>query len=320
MAAVGHVADIPLRLGDRILLGLAEEVAAARDRTVHLGAAHLFERHLFADHHLGHAGRSEVHRSVALHHEDDVAEGGYVGAAGCTGAEEQANLRDQAGEFHLVVEDPTGVAAAREHLDLIGDPGAGGVDEVEEGNPQPLGGLLDPQDLLHRAGAPGAGLDRRVVGHDCHGAAIDPAHAGHDAIRRQVRGLVVRKEPIFNEGALVYQEADPLPHEELAVAGGLLVVLRGAPPLDLRLFRLQLFLQIHSIHSGLPPDEGAGSHTRPRDYRSALMALSISSMPSCSAFSARPRQSATGRRTSSTPVPGKGSSSSASASAAVTRS
>ncbi len=63
---------------------------------VHLGAAHLLERDLLADDHLGHARRAEVHAGVALDHHDDVAERRDVGAAGRGGSEEQAHLRHQA--------------------------------------------------------------------------------------------------------------------------------------------------------------------------------------------------------------------------------
>ena len=47
-----------------------------------LRAAHLLERHLLADDHLGHARRAEVHARVAVDHDDDVAERGDVRAAG----------------------------------------------------------------------------------------------------------------------------------------------------------------------------------------------------------------------------------------------
>ena len=46
-----------------------EVVAAAADGRVHARAAHLLERHVLADHDLGHARRAEVHRGVALDHE-----------------------------------------------------------------------------------------------------------------------------------------------------------------------------------------------------------------------------------------------------------
>ena len=90
------------RRGRRLLLpvrGEVRQVAPARGRCpprrlstrkwpqpetagVHPRAAHLLERDLLADHHLGHARRAEVHRGVAVAHDHDVAEGRDVRAAG----------------------------------------------------------------------------------------------------------------------------------------------------------------------------------------------------------------------------------------------
>ena len=108
-----------------------EVVAAARHGGVHPGAAHLLERGDLADDHLGHAGRAQVHRGVALDHDHDVAERRDVGAAGGRRAEQAADLRHPARQPHLVVEDPARAPPAREQLDLVGDAGAGRVDQPE---------------------------------------------------------------------------------------------------------------------------------------------------------------------------------------------
>ena len=101
---------------------------------MHPGPAHLLERGLLADHHLGHARRTEVHRGPALHHHDDVAERGDVGAAGGRGAKEAADLGHPAGQAYLAVEDLAGTAPPGEQLDLVGDAGPGRVDQVEDGS------------------------------------------------------------------------------------------------------------------------------------------------------------------------------------------
>ena len=163
--AARHVGEVALREVDRVLVGLHQEVAAARDAGVHLRPAHLLEGHLLADHHLGHPRRAEVHRGVALAHDHDVAEGRDVGAAGGGGPEEQADLRHPPREDDLVVEDPPGPAAAGEHLHLVGDPRAGGVDEVDHRHLELQRPLLDPEDLLDRLRPPGTRLHRRVVRH-----------------------------------------------------------------------------------------------------------------------------------------------------------
>ena len=194
---------------------------------MHLGAAHLLERDLLADHHLGHPRRAEVHRRVAVAHDHDVAERRDVGAAGRARAEQHAHLRHGAGEADLVEEDAAGVAAAGEHLHLVGDAGAGGVDEVDHRHAVGERGLLDAQDLLDRLGAPRAGLDRRVVGHQRDGAAADRPEAGDDAVGAEALGLPVGEQRVLGERALVEQPRDALAHGQLALLGGLLPVALG---------------------------------------------------------------------------------------------
>jgi hypothetical protein len=224
----GEEGEVALGEIDPLLVRLDEEVAAARDAGVHLRAAHLLERELLADDHLGHPRRAEVHRGVAVAHDHDVAEGGDVGAAGRARAEQHADLRDGAGELHLVEEDPASVAAAREHLHLLGDAGARRVDEVDHRHAVRERGLLDAEDLLDGLRAPGAGLHRRVVGHERDGAAADRPHAGHDPVGAEALGLPVREQRVLGEGARVEQPRDPLAHGQLALLGGLRPVALGA--------------------------------------------------------------------------------------------
>jgi len=83
------------------------------------------------------------------------------------------------------VEDPPGVAAPREHLHLLCDPRARGVDEVDHRHQVLQRLLLDPDDLLDGPRPPRPGLDRWVVGHEAHLAAGDRGHARHDAVRTE---------------------------------------------------------------------------------------------------------------------------------------
>ena len=120
-------------LRDRVLVGGAQVVATTADGRVHARPAHLVERHVLADHDLGHARRTEVHRGVALDHEHDVAERGDVRAARGRRAEQATHLRHLARQAHLVGEDAARAPAAGEQVDLVGDAGAGGVDEIDDG-------------------------------------------------------------------------------------------------------------------------------------------------------------------------------------------
>ena len=150
---------------------------AAGDARVHPRAAHLLERHLLADDHLGHPRRAEVHRGVAVAHDHDVAERRDVGTARGARAEQHADLRHEPGELHLVVEDATGTAPAGEHQHLVGDARPGGVHEVDHRDAQLERALLDADDLLDRLRAPRAGLHGRVVRHDGDRAAVHLADA-----------------------------------------------------------------------------------------------------------------------------------------------
>ena len=199
VAGGGEVGEVALRGGDSFGVVGDEDVAAARDAGMHLRAAHLFKRYLLADHHLRHPRRTEVHRGVAVAHDHDVAEGRNVGAACGAGAEQHADLRHNAGELDLVEEDPSGAAAAGEHLDLVGDSRPGGVDEVDNRNPPLQRALLDSQDLLDRLRAPRAGFDGWVVGHHGYRPPGDGANAGYYAVSAKAVLLPVGEQPFLGE-------------------------------------------------------------------------------------------------------------------------
>ena len=187
---------------------------------MHTGPAHLLQGHVLADDHLGHPRAAEVHARVALDHEDHVAERRDVGTARRRGPEEAAHLRHPAGQRDLVVEDPAGAPPPREELDLIGDPGPGGVDEPEDRQLLAQRCLRGADDLLDRPGTPGAGLDRGVVGDDDRRPPVDRAAPGHHTVRGEP-GQGVRELAVLDEGALVDEQGDALTHRQLVLAGQL---------------------------------------------------------------------------------------------------
>ena len=126
------------------------------------------------------------------------------------------------------MEDPPRAAAAGEHLHLVGDPRAGGVDEVDHRHPQAQRALLDADDLLDRLRAPGARLDRRVVGHDGDRAPGDAAQAGDDAVGAEAVLLPVGQQRLLDERAVVEQPRDALAHRQLALLARLVAVALGA--------------------------------------------------------------------------------------------
>ena len=181
------------------------------------GPAHLLERRdLLADHHLGHAGRAEVHRGVALDHEHHVAERRDVGPARGRRAEQAADLRHLTRQPHLVVEDAPGAPAAGEQLDLVGDAGAGGVDQPDQRDLLGQRRLGGADHLLDGAGAPRAGLHHRVVGDHHTGRPSTRPRPGDHAVGGEPVGQRVGQQPVLHERARVEQQVDALAGRVLA--------------------------------------------------------------------------------------------------------
>ncbi len=241
---------------DGLLVVAGEQVAHAGDGAVHAGPAHLLQADLLPHDHLGHAGAAEIHRRVPLDHDDDVGEAGDVGTAGRAGAEEAADLGHLARERDLVVEDPPGAATTGEEVDLVGDAGAGGVDEPEDRQLLAQRRLGGPDDLLHGSRAPGAGLDRGVVGDDDRRPPVDLAPAGDHPVGGQPLRRGVGVATVLDEGALVEEQGDPVAdvHLALGVELGLRLLRRTCRG---RVGRLETLPQV--LHAGV----GVGVAHRP---------------------------------------------------------
>ena len=157
---------------------------------VHLGAAEVLGRD-----HLAGGGlhqRRAAEEDGALPFDDDalVAHRRHIGAAGGAGAHHHGDLRNaERGQRRLVVEDAAEVLAVREHLGLVRQVGAAGIDQVDARQPVLARDLLGAQVLLHRHRIVGAALDGGVVADDHAFAAFDAADAGDQA--GAVDGVVV---------------------------------------------------------------------------------------------------------------------------------
>src|SRR5207245_1486300 len=83
-----------LKRSSPVRIGLGDtRILACALSAVHARASKLLEAHLLADHDFHHARRTQIHRCVALDHDDNVAKGGDVRAARRRRAEEKADLR-----------------------------------------------------------------------------------------------------------------------------------------------------------------------------------------------------------------------------------
>ena len=126
------------------------------------------------------------------------------------------NLPAQA---NLIVKDASSVAPPGEHLALLGDPRAGGIDQIAEGELQPLRLLLGAQDLLNRPGPPGAGLDGGVVGNHTDPATMDRADPGDNPVRAHLvrRGGVGEQAILEEGGGRIKEESEALAHRQLVL-------------------------------------------------------------------------------------------------------
>ena len=195
-----------------------------RDRAVHPRAAHFLQRCLLADDHLDHPGAAEIHRGVAVDHCHEIAERRDVGAARRGRAEQRAHLRDRARRADLGMKDLARSAPAGEHLDLVSNPRSGRVDQVNHRQPRVIRPLDHADDLLDGARAPGACLHRRVVGHERNWPPVDGGGSGDHPVGRQSARQHVGERAVLGEAASVDKQLDPVPGEEFALRGGLLVI------------------------------------------------------------------------------------------------
>src|SRR5690606_20243869 len=116
----------------------------------------------------------------------------------------------------------------RSGVDLVGDAGPGGVDQVDHGYARVVGALDDPDDLLNRARTPGARLDGRVVGHQADRPAVDRRRSGDHSVSRQPVGEGVGVQAILHKGSFIDEPGDALAGEELPLGCVRLVVALSA--------------------------------------------------------------------------------------------
>ena len=205
----------------RVGVVVGQVVGHAADARVHVAAAQFLGRHLFAGGRLDQRRPAQEDRALLLDDDHFVAHRRHVGAAGGARSEHRAQLRDAQGAHpRLVVEDAPEVLAVGEHLGLQRQEGAAGVHQVDAGQAVLAGDLLRAQVLLDGQRVVGAALDRGVVGHDHHLAAVHPADAGHQpggrrlivvqAVRRQRREFQERR-------ARIQQRLDAVAHHHLVL-------------------------------------------------------------------------------------------------------
>ena len=173
-------------------MGVVERVVVghAGNARVHLGAAELLGRDDLADRRLHQRRPAEEDGALALDDDRLVGHRRHVGAAGGARAHHAGDLRD-AGGGHVgdVEKDAAEVLAVGEHVVLLGQEAAAGVDQVDARQPVLRRDLLRAQVLLHRHRVVGAALDGGVVRHDHAFAARDAADAADHGGRVHVAAV-----------------------------------------------------------------------------------------------------------------------------------
>ena len=162
-----QVRDDAPREVQRVRVVLGQVVGHAGDPRVHVAAAQLLGGHDLADRRLHERRAAEEDRRLVLHDDRLVRHRGHVGAARRARAHDDGDLRDALrGHRRLVVEDAAEVVAVGEHVVLLGQERAAGIDEVDARQAVLQRDLLRAQVLLHRQRVVRAALHRRVVGDD----------------------------------------------------------------------------------------------------------------------------------------------------------
>ena len=153
---------------------------------------------------------------------------GVIAAAGGVGA---VDAHDD-GHAHLVqlgvaIEGGAAAATVGVHLLLLVQLNAGALQQIDQGDAQPLGGVAAPQQVVGLAGDPGTGVLLVIGSDDAAPLAVDAAQALHDGGGAGLVLLGVIQAVQGAPGASVHQEGDALHSGELALGVHGLVGLAG---------------------------------------------------------------------------------------------
>ena len=133
---VFSVETIVRQMLERVRVVLGQVVGDAREARVHVGAAQLLGRDLFARRRLHQRRTAEKDRARALDDDRFVRHRRHVGAAGRARAHHDGDLRNPLGRHaRLVEEDAAEVLAIGEDLGLQRQERAAGVDQVDARQP-----------------------------------------------------------------------------------------------------------------------------------------------------------------------------------------
>ena len=162
---------------------LREEMHVAGHGGVHVGAADLLHGDRLARHRLDHLGTGDEHVGVLPGHDDEVHQRRRIGGAARAGAADHRDLRDHAGQQHVLEEH---AAVAGERVDALLDARAGGILECDDGRAEFRRLLHQRHDFLRVHLAERAAEHGEILGEGRNHASIDIAGADNHAVGGQV--------------------------------------------------------------------------------------------------------------------------------------
>ena len=206
--------------GQRLRVVFGDEVDVAGDPGVGVGSSEFFGGDLLAGGGLDHAGAGDEHLGASADLDHEIGDRRRVDSPAGTGAGDDRNLRDHAGEQGVVVED--GAIAAEGIHPLLNTGSAAVVDPDHRG--AALQGIPhDVDDLLRVHLADGTACAGEVLGEGEDRAAVDQARSGQHPVtgdllsfHAELAASVFDEALVFQKRAGVVEGLEPLPRRHLA--------------------------------------------------------------------------------------------------------
>ena len=184
------------------------------------GAAELFGGDDLVGDGLHHVRAGDEHVARVAHHEDEIGHRRRIDVAAGARAHDHRNLRNDARGDDIALEH---FAVTAERGDAFLDAGATGVEQADDRGAGAHRHVLDLDDLLRVGFRQRAAKHGKILGEGKHGAAVDGAEAGDDAVagnlgllHAEVVGPVLDEHVEFLERVAVHQQFHALARGELA--------------------------------------------------------------------------------------------------------
>ena len=188
--------------------------------SVDAGAAEFLLADLFARDTLDDRRTGEEHIGGILDHQGEIRQGRGIDSSAGAGAEDAADLRDDARGEDVPLENLT---EAGKGIDAFLDARTAGIIQADAGCSVADGHVHDLADLFGHGFGKGTATDGEILGEDIDETAADGAATGHHAVtvdvlllHAEVGAAVMHEHVEFFEAAFVKEKGDALTGGELA--------------------------------------------------------------------------------------------------------